>query len=106
MYQVVPGTFTPASNPTGSTGTVNNVSSGREMNTPYNTISTPWLPKAGSTISWTPAPSPQSTIGDYEVNIEQVQNGFIVTAKNHVLVAVDMVQLTDVLTKFFNGEYE
>ena len=36
-------------------------------------------PSTGTTISWTPQTTP-STLGDYEVNIEQVQHGFIVTA--------------------------
>ena len=89
MYQVVPPTA-----PTfESTGTITVPS-----NWPQN-------PTWGTTTITYPPTTP-STLGDYEVNIEQVQNGFIVTAKNHVLVAVDMVQLTDVLTKFFNGEYE
>ena len=95
MYQVVPGSYVPA-------GTVNNVPSGCEMITPYNTINTPLYPQVGSWTTITNTPT--SPLGDFEVNIEQVENGFIITTNTSVFIASDMVQLTTVLTKLFNEE--
>ena len=98
MYQVVPGTFKPNSS---GGGTVE--SAGRQTDAFGNPYISPlpqtstWLPYTTVTTTNTPV----SDLFENEVNVERVDNGFIINTKTRTFVAQNMVQLMEVLTKFF-----
>jgi hypothetical protein len=79
MYQVVPNTTT--------------------IPTSAGTWTQPSYSPYTSSITTTTRPIYE--MDENEVNIEKVDNGFIINTKSSTFVAQNMLQLTEVLTKFF-----